>query len=381
VIDVALSVLLAANCTPHVFPAAGTVTRTTAPLNGPGLVLAGGGSDIDAEFRWMHDTLSGGSHERVGNVIVLRAHDEEGGYTQYIEPLGPFQSVRTIGIPTCATREQLDALVPLVDGADAVFFAGGDQANYVAWKDSAMIAAVRRLWDRGGVVGGTSAGLAVQGDFVYDSVAADRLHPNDDNYAVTGLNATHDPLEPEISFTTGFFAWPPLKNVITDTHFARRDRFGRTVAFLARLENAQHLATGTLYALAVDERSALVVDKHGVATLLEYAGPGYQTHGAYLIRLVSVERLAAGEPLRATVRVLHLSKPGERVNLYTKRGNGIGYDVTIDGARTPPYEDPYYYPNNSTLNCPGRVLEAALWDFTVCVASRAQCLSRRWFSV
>jgi cyanophycinase len=311
-------------------------------LDGPGLVLAGGGTDIDAEFTWMHDTLSGGTKVRFGNVLVLRAGEEEGGYTPYIGPLGPFQSVQTIAIPACASREQIDALASIVDGADAVFFAGGDQANYVAWKGSAMIAAVQRLWSRGGVIGGTSAGLAVQGAFDYDSAAADRLHPNDDAYEVTGRNATANPFEPEISFTTGFLAWPMLANVITDSHFARRDRFGRTVTFLARLESEHGLTLGTVYALAVDERSALVVDKHGVATLLEYAGAGYQTHGAYLIHLVRVDRLTPGSPLRATVRVLHLRTPGAQLNLYTKHGNGDSYQVTIDGSQTPPYEDPYH---------------------------------------
>ena len=330
-------------CVPRLFARAGRYVKTAGKLRGPGLVLSGGGTDIDATFQWLHATLSGGKRGAFGNVVVLQAYEDEDDYTPYIQALGPFASVRTIGIPHCATRAQVDALAPEIDGADAVFFAGGDQANYVPWKGSALVGAVRRIWARGGVVGGTSAGLAVQGAVVYDSVAGDRLHPNDDSYEVRTSNALRNPFEPEISFTTGFLAWPPLANVITDTHFARRDRFGRLVAFLARIEHDGNLPAGTMYGLAVDERSSLLVDRDGVARLVEYTGPGYRTRGAYLVRLVSVERLVPGKPLRATVEVLHLDRPGDRLSLYTKRGQGKRYRVVVDGARTPPYSrSPYF---------------------------------------
>ena len=173
-------------------------------------------------------------------------------------------------------------------------------------------------------------------------VAADRLHPNDDAYEVRTSNALPNPFEPEISFTTDFLHWPPLANVITDTHVARRDRFGRLVAFLARIESDGHLPTGSIYGLAVDERSALLVDRNGIATLVEYRGAGYRTRGAYLVRLTKVNQLTPGRPLRATVEVLHLDRPGQTLNLFSKRGEGASYAVTVDGARIPPYsKDPY----------------------------------------
>jgi peptide/nickel transport system substrate-binding protein len=338
----ATAVASAAKCAPRIFPGTGTFARSTFPLHGPGLLLAGGGTDIDAAFRWMHQTLTGSGSKPGGNVVVLRAYTDEDAYSPYIQPIGPFTSVRTIGIPHCASRAQVDALASQIDRADAVFFAGGDQANYVPWKGSALSAAVGRVWSRGGVIGGTSAGLAVQGAIVYDSVAADVLHPNDDDYEVRTKNAAPNPFEPEISFTTGFLAWPPMVDTITDTHFAKRDRFGRLVAFMARIRDAKLTPSGNIYGLAVDERSALLVDKRGVATLVEYSGPGYRTRGAYLLSLANVKRLAPGAPLLATVRVLHLDRAGETLDLFNKRGNGISYDVTVDGSRAPPYDrNPY----------------------------------------
>jgi cyanophycinase len=333
-------VTAAQTCAPHAYPAVGEYRATQSALHGPGLILEGGGSDIDAVWRWAHATISGGSKKRFGNVVVLRASGTD-DYDPYVAPLGPFASVRTIVIAHCATAAQIDSAARYVGGADLLFFSGGDQADYAAWKGSALIAAVRRVWTRGGVEGGTSAGLAIQGEVAYDSVAADRLHPNDDAYEVRTPDALRDPFEPEISFTANMFAWPPLHGIITDTHFARRDRFGRLVAFLARTERARGLRTGTFYGLGIDERSALVVDARGTATLLEYSGNGYSTRGAYLIRLDRVKQSAPGRPLIATVCVLPVGRSGARLDLVAKRGHGKRYTVAIDGGRIPPYQDPY----------------------------------------
>lgn len=328
-------------CKPRVYAPLGNYRRTQTPLHGPGLILEGGGTDIDAQWQWAHATISGGSKARFGNVVVLRAYGTD-DYDPYILPIGPFQSVRTVIIPHCATRAQVDALAQYVDGADVLFFSGGDQANYAPWKGSALAGAVRNVWKRGGVEGGTSAGLAIQGAMAYDSVAADKLHPNDDSFEVRTPDALRNPFEPEISFTSDMFAWPPLRNVITDTHFARRDRFGRLVTFLARIENERHLPTGTFYGLAVDERSTLLVDRAGIATLAEYPGSGYKTRGAYLIHLVDVEQLQPGRPLIATVEVLHLDHTGAKLDLNTKRGQGTIYRVVLNGGKTPFYSrDPF----------------------------------------
>ena len=61
----------------------------------------------------------------------------------------------------------------MVQRAEIVFFAGGDQCNYVRLiKGTALEAAVEAVHARGGGVGGTSAGEAIQGEIVYDSCTA-----------------------------------------------------------------------------------------------------------------------------------------------------------------------------------------------------------------
>lgn len=329
------------SCAPTAFAPAGA-RGPRAGVRGPALMLAGAGlSNVPAgTLAWIRAHVRGAATARAGNVVVLKASGER-DYSDDFYRDGRFAWVQEILIPPCATRAQADAMVRYVDDADVVLFAGGDQANYAAWKGSALVDAVRRVYARGGIVGGGSAGLAIQGEVVYDSVAADRLHPNDDAYAVTTQNATRDPLEPEISFTTGYFAWPPLRGTITDTHFAVRDRFGRLVAFLARIAR-DRVAPPPVYGLGVDEGSTVLVEADGTATVDNRPTKHGTSRGAYLIRLVRFAPLTAGEPLRATIAVSHAARDGERFDLVHHRTSEPWRTITIDGSKTPPYSgDPY----------------------------------------
>ena len=304
-------------------------------LHGPGLLLDGAGvsGSPDATLAWVHGRLLGKDAPRGGNVVILRASyaniDDRHFYNA-----GDFASVQTVLIPPCATGAQVDSVASIVDGADAVYFAGGDQANYVRWKGSALIAAVKRVYARAGVVGGGSAGLAIQGAVVYDSVAGDRL-----DQETHTADAVRDPFEARISCTTGFFSWPPLTDTITDTHFVVRDRFGRTIVFLARILHDELLpGARAVYALGVDEGSAVVVDPDGMATLISKPS----ARGAYLIRADKPPQVAAGSPLHYTVLVTNIARNGERFDLLHKRSPQPWYSVTVDGERSPPYSrSPY----------------------------------------
>jgi cyanophycinase-like exopeptidase len=321
-------------CAFTIFPRYGNYVPTQR-LRGPGLLLDGAGisGSPDATLVWLHRRLLGDGAPRGGNVVILRASYANIDDRHFYDA-GNFASVQTVRIPPCATRTQVDSVAPVVDAADAVYFAGGDQANYVRWKGSALIDAVKRLYARGGVVGGGSAGLAIQGAVVYDSVAGDRL----DRETHTP-DAVRDPLERRISFTTDFFSWPALADTITDTHFVARDRLGRTVAFLARMLHDKLLPRArAVYALGIDEGSAVVADADGRATLITKKG----ARGAYLIRADAPPQLAAGKPLRYTVSVTHIARDGERFDLLRKRSPEPWYSVTVDGERSPPYSrSPY----------------------------------------
>lgn len=333
----------AAGCHPTVFAPAGT-WHADRLRGGPGLVLSGGGLSgmpYETVLPWLRAHVDAPAGARAGNLLILKASDDERYYSDRFYKAALLQSVREINIPPCASRASVNAIAAYVDKSDFVLFAGGDQAHYAAWKGSALIDSVRRVYRRGGIVGGGSAGLAIQGQVVFDSVAADKVLPDDED--VSTPDAVHNPYERAISFTTDFFDWPPMRDTITDTHFARRDRFGRLTAFMARILRDRLVAQNVVYGVAVDEDAALLVNASGVATVVQRAreSDGYVPKGAYIVRGAVDPRLVPGRPLRYTVSVMHLHR-GQRFNLLRKQGDGTWYRVTVDGTRKPFYSrDPY----------------------------------------
>ncbi|HXN09239.1 MAG TPA: hypothetical protein VN860_06220, partial [Candidatus Acidoferrales bacterium] len=172
------SLILALSLHPHpsskltIYPRAGSPRASAIAAKGPGLILMGGGGDVDSAFVWMCHTIAGDRKKHCGDVVVLRASGDN-DYDRYLLKLAPFNSAQTIKIERGANDSDLTIAANIVDHAQGVFFGGGDQANYVRWKGTPLAAAVQRVYDRGGVIGGNSAGLAIQGEWVYDSDAAD----------------------------------------------------------------------------------------------------------------------------------------------------------------------------------------------------------------
>lgn len=216
----------------------------------PGLILMGGGTDVDAAFAWQRDRIGG------GDVVVLRASGADGYNDYLLTDIGGVDSVETLLIDTAALAAE-PYVAWTIDHAEAVFLAGGDQAVYVAaWGDGPVATALTAAFRRGAVVGGTSAGCAVLGELLFAAR----------NGTVTSAEALADPYDPLVTIDHDFVALPPLVQIITDTHFAARDRMGRLLAFTARAL-VDGLAARPL-GLGIDQATALVVDEAGTGTVL-----------------------------------------------------------------------------------------------------------------
>jgi cyanophycinase len=232
------------------------------PLFGPAHDLGGGGTDVDAALQWLVDEVRGcTSCDAKVDVVVLRSSGAN-GYNDYLQALAGVDSVETLVITRAREADTLE-VEATVRGAEVVFFAGGDQCNYVeVFKDTRVETAVESVYARGGAVGGTSAGLAIQGEYVFDACSG----------TVTSEEALDNPYHRRMSFTYDFFAWTNLDRLITDSHFVARDRMGRVLAFLAR--QVQDGQVAAAWALAVNERTSVVVDRDGRATVMG-DGPAY----------------------------------------------------------------------------------------------------------
>ena len=211
---------------------------------------------MDEALQWIIDQVRGcTSCPATLDVVVLRASGAD-GYNQYIYEMNGVDSVETL-VLTRPRNADAPAVESTIRNAEMVFFAGGDQCNYVeSFKGTAVELAVESVYARGGGIGGTSAGLAVQGEFVFDAC----------NGTILSREALEDPYDRRLSFTYDFFDWAHLDRIVTDSHFTARDRMGRIMAFLAR--QIQDDRTQAALGVAVDERTSLVIDRSGTATVI-----------------------------------------------------------------------------------------------------------------
>ena len=153
-----------------------------------------------------------------------------------------------------STNANDDKIAAIIGAAHIVWMRGGSQTRYVQyWKGTPIESAIRAVFDRGGVVGGTSAGCAVLGEFIYD--AADGSCPP--------MDALRNPYADTISFTTDFLRLTP--GVIFDSHFAERARFTRLAVFLGRI-HADY--DRRVVGIGLDARTALCVSPDGRARVL-----------------------------------------------------------------------------------------------------------------
>lgn len=271
----------------------------------PGIVLMGGGTDVDAAFQWLCQRSTG------GDFLVIRATGTD-AYNPYIRDLCPGgNSVATLIIPTLAAAND-PAVADILSRAEAVWIAGGDQSNYINyWTGTPVQATLNALIASGTPVGGTSAGLNVLTQFVYTAQASQ---------GATSVQALADPFHRTMSFGRDFANVPSLQGIIGDPHFAARDRMGRDVAFLCRVAAAGWSAAPR--GIAVDERTALLIDGANASVVGEgkvyfFRAPGLpQTCAArtpLTYRDIAVDRIAAGDGF----------------NLGTwQRSGGVGYTVS-----------------------------------------------------
>ncbi|MEX2270999.1 MAG: cyanophycinase [Vicinamibacterales bacterium] len=214
-----------------------------------GYVLAGGGTDQPAAFKWMIERAGG------GDIVIIRASGAD-AYNKWILDLGGADSVETI-----IFRDRSASSDPFVlerlRKAEGVFIAGGDQSRYVNfWKGTPVEDALHALVARGGPIGGTSAGLAILGEFGFGAREG----------GLTSKEALPNPFVKAVELDRDFLSLKHLENLMTDTHFVERDRLGRLLVFLARIQHDGWSQSPR--AIAVDRQTAVLIEPSGKATVV-----------------------------------------------------------------------------------------------------------------
>jgi cyanophycinase len=210
-----------------------------------GVILMGGSTDVDQAFRWMIEKSGG------GDIVVVRVSGAD-AYNSYILGLGNANSVETLKITSKEAANDMRVFETLKN-AEGVFIAGGDQSNYLKfWEGTKVEEALQYLIHEKKIpIGGTSAGCAIMGEYVYTG----------ENGSVISTEALENPFDSKLTVRKStLINHPFLRNTITDQHFSQRNREGRLVAFMARISAESTLP---IRAIAVDEKTAVLIDSNG----------------------------------------------------------------------------------------------------------------------
>jgi L-asparaginase / beta-aspartyl-peptidase len=244
----------------------------------PGLLLAGGGDRNLGAMRWFLDRAGN------GHIVVL-----SGSYTtelanEFYRDVGAAASVETFVFKNGKPANDPKILASLAR-ADGIFIAGGDQARYVRyWKGTPIAEALDAHVRAGKPLGGTSAGMAILGEYLYGAM---------DGGSIRSPEAMADPLGPAVTIEQNVLRIAALRGVVTDTHFKERERLGRLFAFLTKAETLAGEPRRPLIGLGVDESAALAVDADGNGRIYATDPAGM----VWLVRGGSAETQTAGKPL------------------------------------------------------------------------------------
>jgi cyanophycinase len=221
---------------------------------GPTLVIVGGGLDPDhrAVYQAVLDHI--GPTGRLGVLPTASGVPDESGpltvddFKQYA---GPDQTIELLDLRHDTPELAHDStMVARLAACDGLWFTGGVQSRIVkAFRpsdgDSPAYDAIRDLLDRGGVVGGTSAGAAMMSDpMIYWGTSHEAML----------LGEVDDVGDFGVAFGRGMGLLP---DGLVDQHFFRRGRLGRLLV-AAQL-------TRTPLGFGIGENCAMVIDLDSLA--------------------------------------------------------------------------------------------------------------------
>ena len=277
------------------------------------LVLQGGGTDVDINYQRMGEFAGG------GDFLVLRASGED-DYNEYIYALCHCNSVETIVFENRQAAFN-NFVKRKIRHAEALFIAGGDQSNYVRyWKGTPVEDAIHFVASKPAPIGGTSAGMAIMGQFSYAAMSPESL---------TSAVALANPFHPDVTLETDFLNFAGLENVITDQHLIERDRIGRTVTLLARLLHDGSTTVGQ--AMAADRETSVHLDPAtGIAEV--YSTATHSTPYVYFMRTSREPTVCVPEkPLSMQDVSVYRVAPGGTFDLKNWTGTGgLAYSFSVE---------------------------------------------------
>jgi cyanophycinase len=199
------------------------------------LIIIGGHEDRDPQSERLI-LREVARHVKGGKLVLatVASHRPEGYFEEYEQAFADLDVGELVELyveerSRAGDHDKLSVL----DDAQAVFFSGGDQLRITSQiGDTGIEAKVRAIYERGGLIAGTSAGASVMSETMLVKGSSKETHRIGDLHMSPGMGLVRD--------------------VIIDQHFAERGRMGRLLGAVAH--NPRVLGLG------IDEDTAVMVE-------------------------------------------------------------------------------------------------------------------------
>jgi cyanophycinase len=211
------------------------------------LLIVGGGAQPPELVRRFVDLAGGSGTARIAVLPMASSEPLETGKekAEELEELG----ARVVVLNLTRQQAESDSAVRLLDGVTGIWFTGGDQVRITAaLLGTRVLGAIRRRYQSGAVIGGTSAGAAIMSDSMITGnqfrAAPDTNGYYGDEFASIARHFIE--IVPGLGFLPG---------TIVDQHFIVRERHNRLISVV--LERPAMIGVG------IDEGTALEVEPDG----------------------------------------------------------------------------------------------------------------------
>lgn len=217
------------------------------------LLLIGGGSESDDSLAWNRLPYSWAIQMSQNKKVALISYNNESNWlpNYFVSQCGA-NAAKNFRINTtnlANSQATYDSLMTY----DVIFLKGGDQYNYYStYRNTKTAQAIQNKFDQGGVICGTSAGLAVMSNVIFTALTG-TAYPDE---------CLENPNNSYVNLADDFLSLFP--GYLFDSHFNDRARLGRLLAFMAHWKFTHN---ETITGLGVDERTAMTIDSNLIGTV------------------------------------------------------------------------------------------------------------------
>ena len=231
-----------------------------------------------------------------GKIVIfpMSSSDPEESGKWHVEQLQKF-GAKDVEYHVLTKEESLkEGSTSILDNVGGVYFSGGDQTRLAdALVDTPVHRRLLEIYEKGGVIGGSSAGAAVMSEIM---ITGEEKREVESGHEFEIIKASNIVTEEGFGF---------MKTAIVDQHFVRRKRHNRLISLIA--ENPKLLGIG------IDEGTGIIVKPDNT-----FEGAGDRNVIIYDATKASIN-IKPDQTISGYNLVMHILKPGDSFDLKARR--------------------------------------------------------------